>query len=461
MLAHVRFESLTGRPLRLYVLADPAPGDDGNDDRGTSPDMQLVAYDDDGGRARSRPTPAFEATTSGYRGSAERSRGRTCRTTGSLSDYDATTPGNVVQGARTALNGQRGSQDDDARDRLRRRRRRAPRTAAAGSLAARLRGRRDARSTRAGRGYRATLDAAPASVRSTRELRGVYEQSLLVLAASEDKTLPRRVDRGAEHAVDLGHADARARTSRCSGPYHLVWPRDLYHVATAQKAAGDDAAADRLLDYLWQRAEGRRLVVAEHVRQRHGEVDDRADGPGVAPDRARLVAGPHGRERTGRTSSGPPTTSSRTARRSDQERWENQGGYSPNTIATEIAGLICAAAIARANGDAGKARGVRGDGRRLAAEGRVLDRDDNGPVLADAVLPARDQGAEPGRGPNPDAGTTLRAGRQLHDRRHRSTSARSSTTRSSASCCSASRSGTTRRCSTRSRSATATSARIR
>jgi glucoamylase len=38
-----------------------------------------------------------------------------------------------------------------------------------------------------------------------------------------------------------------------------------------------------------------------------------------------------------------------------QERWENQGGYSPATIAAEIAGLVCAAAIARANNDVGSA----------------------------------------------------------------------------------------------------------
>jgi glucoamylase len=39
-----------------------------------------------------------------------------------------------------------------------------------------------------------------------------------------------------------------------------------------------------------------------------------------------------------------------------QERWENQDGWSPNTIATEIAGLICAADIARRNGDEARAR---------------------------------------------------------------------------------------------------------
>jgi glucoamylase len=38
-----------------------------------------------------------------------------------------------------------------------------------------------------------------------------------------------------------------------------------------------------------------------------------------------------------------------------QERWENQSGYSPATIASEIAGLVCAAVLARANGDAAAA----------------------------------------------------------------------------------------------------------
>lgn len=33
------------------------------------------------------------------------------------------------------------------------------------------------------------------------------------------------------------------------------------------------------------------------------------------------------------------------------ERWEDQSGYSPSNIATEIAGLVCAAALAHANGD--------------------------------------------------------------------------------------------------------------
>ena len=67
VLAKVRFESLTGKPMRLYVLADPAPGNDGNDDVGISPDELLVGYDDVAASAVAAK-PAFERATSGYRG---------------------------------------------------------------------------------------------------------------------------------------------------------------------------------------------------------------------------------------------------------------------------------------------------------------------------------------------------------------------------------------------------------
>jgi glucoamylase len=38
--------------------------------------------------------------------------------------------------------------------------------------------------------------------------------------------------------------------------------------------------------------------------------------------------------------------------KTQQERWEEKGGYSPSTIAAEIAGLVCAAEAAKKNGDA-------------------------------------------------------------------------------------------------------------
>src|SRR5262249_12588142 len=49
------------------------------------------------------------------------------------------------------------------------------------------------------------------------------------------------------------------------------------------------------------------------------------------------------------------------------ERWEEQSGYSPSTIAAEITGLISAADIAQANGDTSSAqifRGVADDWQR-------------------------------------------------------------------------------------------------
>ena len=39
-----------------------------------------------------------------------------------------------------------------------------------------------------------------------------------------------------------------------------------------------------------------------------------------------------------------------------QERWEEEAGYSPSTIAAEIAGLVCAAEIARRNHDDASAK---------------------------------------------------------------------------------------------------------
>ena len=76
-----------------------------------------------------------------------------------------------------------------------------------------------------------------------------------------------------------------------------------------------------------------------------------------------------------------------------QERWEEEGGYSPSTIAAEIAGLTAAASIAETNGDEASAAiytGVADDWQRKVegwtftttgplGDGRYYERiDDNG-----------------------------------------------------------------------------------
>ena len=64
------------------------------------------------------------------------------------------------------------------------------------------------------------------------------------------------------------------------------------------------------------------------------------------------------------------------------ERWEEQGGYSPSTIAAEIAGLVAAADLATANGDAFSAAlwlGVADDWQRSIKGWTVTT---NGPLAA-------------------------------------------------------------------------------
>jgi glucoamylase len=349
VLAHVRFESLTGKRLKLYVLADPAPGNDGNDDLGTSPGGRLVSADDVAASAVAA-APAFKATTSGYRGSA--SDPWTDLQDGRLTGYDATQPGNVVQGAETALDGTRaktmtlaiGFGADAA----------AAQATAARSLSGGF-ARALLRYVGGWLSYRASLNRAPDSVRHDARLRRIYEQSVLVLAASEDKTY-----RGASIASPsmpwIWGTMTLEPERRFSGPYHLVWPRDLYHVATAQQAAGDDAAADRLLSYLWR------------VQKPAGDwwqntfVDGREKWTTEQLDQVALpIVLAWWLGRTGADDwahverAADYLVNNEDRPRSNQERWENQDGYSPNTIATEIAGLICAAAIARKHDEADKA----------------------------------------------------------------------------------------------------------
>ena len=60
--------------------------------------------------------------------------------------------------------------------------------------------------------------------------------------------------------------------------------------------------------------------------------------------------------RCGRTSRPPPNYLISHGPSFGPERWEEQGGYSPSTIAAEIAGLVAAGTIARQHGDAADAR---------------------------------------------------------------------------------------------------------
>jgi glucoamylase len=349
VLARVQFTSLTGKPLRVFVLVDPAPGDDGNDDRGSSLGSELVAYDD-AVASDVAARPRLRNTTSGYAGGAS-DPWTDLQGDGDLdATYDATDAGNVVQAARTSLTG-RGSH--------------RTMTLAIGFGAAQANAR--ARAAAALKvpfvrsatrylapwvSYLADLRKPPKFVRRDRGLLKLYDQSLLVLAASEDKN-----HRGASVAsptMPWVWGTLGLEKTETSGPYHLVWPRDLYHVATAQKVAGDGAAARRLLDFIWsvQKPDGSFWQNTEVDGTKHwtSEQLDETALPIVLAwwlNRRGAADWAHVRAAADYLVANGPD--------SEQERWENQSGWSPNTIGAEIAGLICAADIARRNGDTDRA----------------------------------------------------------------------------------------------------------
>ncbi|MBI3979415.1 MAG: glucan 1,4-alpha-glucosidase [Chloroflexi bacterium] len=178
----------------------------------------------------------------------------------------------------------------------------------------------------------------------------LYWTSAMVLKAHEDKTHPGAFV--ASLSIPWGEAAGDANT----GGYHLCWPRDLVQIASACLAMGDGAAALRALRYLaaiqhedgslpqncW--VDGRpywRAIQCDEIALpillawrlwRAGLLD--AAGceayPLVRPAALFLAK------------LGPVT---------QQERWEENGGYSPSTLAAEIAALVCAAEFATAAGE--------------------------------------------------------------------------------------------------------------
>lgn len=179
-----------------------------------------------------------------------------------------------------------------------------------------------------------------------------FRRAAMTLKAHEDKTF--RGAMIASMSVPWGFA-VKAETQGVGG-YHLIWARDLYEVATALLVAGDRAAAERALDYLFnvqQKADGSfpqnswldgkpywtalqmdEISYPMILAWQLGKSDADTWQHHVHPEAEFIVA--HG-----------PAT--------EEERWEEVPGYSPSTIAAEIAGLVCAADIARKNGAGGDA----------------------------------------------------------------------------------------------------------
>ena len=146
------------------------------------------------------------------------------------------------------------------------------------------------------------------------------------------------------------------------GGYHLVWPRDQVEAAGAMLASGHHASARHVLTYLMatQEPDGRwsQCMWLDGRPYWHGVQLDEVAFPILLADalgRAGALDGIDAWPMMRRAASfllreGPAT---------QQDRWEEDAGYSPFTLAVTIAALLAAADAAERAGEADAAAGLR------------------------------------------------------------------------------------------------------
>src|SRR4051794_20371044 len=343
LLIDVNFESLNHHALSLYALYDPSLANGGMDDSGQSSGSDLLASDATVASALSA-SPAFTQVSNGYLGTSDGWQDLHSDYTMDWT-YSSAPNGNVVQTGQAGVTGLKGSQHltlalgfgGSTTGAL---------AAARASLAAGF----AAVSTAYENGwhsYLASLKPRPASAASYPV---DYDVSVMTLAAHEDKTY-----RGGYIASPTMPWVWGTGLENPSGAYHLVWSRDLYQIATALLAAGDRAGAERALTYLLDRQQKpdgsfpQNSTVDGTPHWTNTQLDEVAFPIVLAWQLQRDDADTWSHVKRAAdyiVANGPQTP---------QERWENQSGWSPATIASEIAGLVCAADIARANGDTASA----------------------------------------------------------------------------------------------------------
>lgn len=231
----------------------------------------------------------------------------------------------------------------------------------------------------------------------------LYNISVSVLRAHEDKSY-----RGA-FVASLAIPWGEAHGDHDQGGYHLVWTRDLVNSASAMLASGDRLTPLRALVYLTasQREDGGfaqnfwvngepyyqgiqldevafPVMLACHLK-RQNALEDFDPYPMVLKAAAYLVR--HG-----------PVT--------QQERWEEVGGYSPSTLASNIAALVGAAALARDKGDGATASFLEQYADFLESHVEAWTVTTSGTLVAGIprhyirILPARVDDPHPNEDPN-------------------------------------------------------------
>ncbi len=181
----------------------------------------------------------------------------------------------------------------------------------------------------------------------------LYNASYSVILAHEDKTYPGAMI--ASMSIPWGES----KGDEDKGGYHLVWTRDMVNSAMALLAAGNMETPLRSLIYLST------SQLEDGSFPQNFWIDGQTYWRGIQLDEVALPIilawrmhkanalecfDPY--EMVIRAASfllkmGPAT---------QQDRWEEASGFSPSTLATKIAALICAAQFARIRGDEETAR---------------------------------------------------------------------------------------------------------
>jgi glucoamylase len=363
VLIQTTFDNLSSTPLQLYADYLPQLNNDGMGNTGgtDSSSGDLVASNGSVSSALAAST-GFTQTTSGYAGSASDGSTQLASSHALTSTYSsATSAGHLVQVAQipvaasgsttfTLALGFDASQS-------------AAVSAAAASLAAGFSALES--SFESGwHSWTGGLNAPPASVTGSAQLEEQYYVSLMEVKADEDKTYTG----GFIAAPTDPWGTSVSADSGGDHGYHVVWTRDEYEMASALLAAGDATDANAALQYIFSYEEESSGAVKQNSFLNGTAVfgslqmDEVADPIILAWQLGATSPADWGHIESLANylvSNGPTTP---------QERWEETGGYSPATMAAEIAGLICAASIAQANGATSQAAAYQSTALSWAAE---------------------------------------------------------------------------------------------
>jgi glucoamylase len=176
----------------------------------------------------------------------------------------------------------------------------------------------------------------------------LYRRSRELLLAHEDKTYAGAL------IASLSIPWGEAKGDEDLGGYHLVWTRDMVNSATGLLASGDLQTPMRALIY---------LACSQHADGGFSQnfwIDGESYWQGIQLDEVAfpiILAWRLNRE--GALGEFDPYPMVRAAARylmrhgpaTQQERWEENSGFSPSTLASNIAALICAASFARERND--------------------------------------------------------------------------------------------------------------